>query len=156
MRVVEVMRGNPICCLPTTSALRLAGMMRQFNVGVVLVVEDLDRPTLLGIVTDRDLCVRMLADGRDPGTTAVQDFMTRHPVCCTPQDDIAQVLAVMAQHQVRRVPVVNDAKRVEGIITDRDLLQNPDIDPHQLCVALGRITASKIKTRNTDSVTAFP
>jgi CBS domain-containing protein len=156
MRVTEVMRGNPVCCVPATSARKAATIMRQFNVGVLLVVDDLDRRKLLGIITDRDLCVRVLAEAIDPARAMVQDFMTSNPVTCTAEEDIGLLLSHMQKHQIRRVPVVNAEGRVEGIVTDRDLLENPDINSHDLCVALGRIVASKIKTRDTDSVTAFP
>jgi len=157
MRVTEIMRTNVICCVPATTARKVAGMMRQFNTGVVLVVDRLDNRKLLGIVTDRDLCIRVLAEGRNPDALLVEEFMTRKPECCTPEDGIPKLLTLMADHHVRRVPVVTADHTVEGIITDRDLLENADIDPHELCVAMGRITASKIKTREADSATtAYP
>jgi len=66
-------------------------------------------------------------------------------ICCAPKDDIAQVLQAMAEHYVRRVPVVGGGNRVEGIVTGHDLLQNAEIDATSLCAALSRITASKVR-----------
>ncbi len=156
MRVIEVMRGNPVCCVPGTSAKKAAVLMRQFNTGVVVVVDDLDRRKVLGIVTDRDLCIRVLAGTGDPEHTTVQDCMTRNPVSCTPQQEIEPVLALMAAHKIRRVPVVNEANGIEGIITDCDLLENAEIAPDALCVALGRIISSTLRSPSTDTGIAFP
>jgi CBS domain-containing protein len=119
--------------------------MRQYDEGVLVVVENYDNLKLLGILTDRDLSLKVLID-RDPERTTVQECMTqRDLICCSPKDDIARVLDTMAEHHVRRVPVIGEGNRVEGIITDRDLLQNGEIDATVLCAALTRITASKVR-----------
>jgi CBS domain-containing protein len=130
--------------------------MRHFNTGVLVIVDDLERRKVLGILTDRDLCIRVLAANGDPEHMTVQECMTSHPVCCKAQEEIEPVMASMAVHKIRRVPVVNGANALEGLITDRDLLENAEIDPHALCVALGRIIASTKRSMDMDSVTAFP
>ena len=156
MQVTEVM-SNPGLCAPTTSVRKAASIMRQFDTGILLIVEDVSSRKLVGILTDRDLVLRVLTD-RDPEKTTVQECMThRDLLCCKPEDDIAQVMEAMATRHVRRVPVVSQGKRVVGILTDRDLLQNPEIDSTELCVALRRVTASKIRMPNAlDSMTSFP
>lgn len=156
MRVTEVMSHNPVCCVPATSAKKAAVLMRHFNTGVLVVVEDLENRKVLGILTDRDLCIRVLAGNADPERTTVQECMTSDPLCCKPQQEIEPVLALMATHKVRRVPVVNAANGVEGVITDRDLLENSEIAPEALCVALGRMIASTIKSPDMDTPTSFP
>ena len=144
MQVTEIMR-NPTFCTPSTTARKAAGLMRQYDEGVLVVVDSFESRKLLGIVTDRDLALRVLID-RDPERSAVQECMTqRNLICCAPKDDIARVLQTMAEHHIRRVPVIGEDNCVEGIITDRDLLQNGEIDATSLCAALSRITASKVR-----------
>jgi CBS domain-containing protein len=156
MRVTEVMRGNPVCCVPETNAKKAAALMRQFNTGVLVVVDDPHRRKVLGIVTDRDLCIKVLAGTGDPEKTTIQDCMTRNPVTCTAQQEIEPVLASMATHKIRRVPVVNEANEVEGIVTDRDLLENTGIPPEALCIALGRMISSTSKSMDVEWGASFP
>ena len=156
MRVTEVMRSNPVCCLPGMDAKKAAALMRQHNTGVLVVVDDLHRRKVLGIVTDRDLCIKVLAATGDPEKTAIQQCMTRNPVTCTAQQEIEPVMALMAAHKVRRVPVVNSDNELEGILTDRDLLDNAGVPAEALFIALGRMTSSTSRSLELDWGTSFP
>jgi CBS domain-containing protein len=149
------MRNNPTCCLPGTDAKKAAALMRQNNTGILVIVDDLQRRKVLGVVTDRDLCIKVLAATDDPEKTAIQQIMTQNPVTCTAQQEIEPVLALMATHKVRRVPVVNSDNELEGLLTDRDLLDNADIPADALCIALGRITSSTQRSLDRDWGTAF-
>jgi CBS domain-containing protein len=72
-------------------------------------------------VTDRDLAVKVVAQGRDSKTTTVDEVMTKDPVTCRPEDDVQSALDLMSRHQVRRIPVAEDGNKVVGIISQADL-----------------------------------
>ena len=116
----EIMTRDPACCGSGDSVEQVARLMRHRNVGSVPVVEDPVSMILVGIVTDRDLTLKVLAEGRDPRTTLVGQVMTSSPIVCAPDDDIQLALETMARHQVRRLPVVEN-RRVVGIIAQADI-----------------------------------
>jgi len=95
--------------------------MRSLDLGWLPVVDNGENRTLLGVLTDRDLVVNMVADNLDPGHTAVEDLMTMNPATCFWRDDVQAALDVMARCQVRRVPVFDDEGRVVGVIAQADL-----------------------------------
>jgi CBS domain-containing protein len=113
--------------------------MRQWDIGILLVVEDLFSRRVVGIITDRDLCLATLVGGRDPARGMVIEFMTCDPVCCSPADDPHYVLQLMRDHQVRRVPVVEGGEIV-GIVSLTDMARYGAISEHELLAALGRIS----------------
>ena len=76
---------------------------------------------LIGIVTDRDLVMKVIAEGRDAKSTLVRDVMTINPVTCRPGNDVDEALILMADHKVRRVPVVDENNRIVGIISQADI-----------------------------------
>jgi len=121
-------------------------------VGVVLVVENLINRKLVGVITDRDLILRLPAD-RAPDKMAVEECMTHGDLlCCKPDDNIEQILDVMAKRHVRRVPVLSQGNKVEGIISDRVLLNYAVENAPELCLALAHVIASK--TRRPDDIDA--
>ena len=117
MKARELMTAAPCCCSPDDSIQEVAQMMRDHDVGSVPVVES---GQVLGIVTDRDLAVRALADGLYPGIR-VRNVMTVAPECCSEDADVHSVEKVMSDRQVRRVPIVNADGGVVGIIAQADL-----------------------------------
>lgn len=84
-------------------------------------VRDLQTIKLVGIVTDRDLTVKVVAEGRDPKGIIVEEVMTCEPVTCHAEDNVQQALQLMAEHQVRRVPVIDDNGCLIGIIAQADI-----------------------------------
>src|SRR5262245_22638652 len=82
MNVRDVMTPNQICCLASDTAQKVAGIFRQQDVGSIPVVTDHDSRKLIGIITDRDLCCSVLADGLDPKTTRIEKFISLNPVAC--------------------------------------------------------------------------
>ena len=116
----EIMTRNPACCEPGYTVEQVAVLMRQHNVGSVPVVETLASQDLVGIVTDRDLTIKVLAEGRDPRHATVGEVMTPRPITCNAEDQISRALETMARHQVRRLPVV-DRGKVVGIIAQADI-----------------------------------
>jgi CBS domain-containing protein len=117
----EVMTPDPACCLPTDSVTRVAQIMKQEDVGSVPVVESGDSKRLVGIVTDRDLVTEVLASGRSVEQATARDAMTSDPVSCSEDDDASRAVALMAERQVRRMPVVDQAGRVVGIVAQADV-----------------------------------
>ncbi len=123
MKASELMTRDPACCTPEDSIQRAAELMKDCDCGCIPVVESTNSKKLSGVVTDRDLAVRALAQGKGP-ETKVRDVMTREVSCCTPDDDVAAVEQIMTREQVRRVPVVDTAGNCCGMISQADLALN--------------------------------
>lgn len=121
MKVEEVMTLDPVCCLRSDTAKQAAVLMDELNVGVLPIVDEADRGHLIGIVTDRDLCMAVVAAGQDPTNVSVGDCMTAEPVCCKLSDDVDKVFAMMQYNQLRRIPVVSANDQIEGIVSVADL-----------------------------------
>jgi CBS domain-containing protein len=121
----DVMTMAPACCLTSDPIERAARLMRDNDVGSVPVVDDTSSKHLVGIVTDRDIVIKVLADGMANGMT-IDRVMTRDPVTCNPADDIQNAMDRMSQHRVRRIPVVDEQGRLQGIIAQADLLTRVD------------------------------
>jgi CBS domain-containing protein len=95
--------------------------MRQEDVGSLPVVENLQNKKLIGIITDRDITLKVVAKERDARSTLAQEVMTRNPVTCDADNDLQVALDAMAGHQVRRIPVVDDKNQIVGIISQSDV-----------------------------------
>ena len=121
MKVREVMSRNPACCTPNDSAQTVAKIMRDRSVGAVPVVADEQSRVLIGIITDRDFCCSVVADGLDPKTTTIQKFISANPISCRDVENIERCERLMQDHQVRRVPVVDEKGSVIGIVSQADL-----------------------------------
>ena len=117
----DVMTPDPVCCEPSDSIIRAAEIMKQEDVGSVPVVESQSSRRLIGIVTDRDLVVQVLAGGRDVDQATVRDAMTSNPATCQEDDDVEEAMELMAERQVRRVPIVDATGRLSGIIAQADV-----------------------------------
>jgi len=128
MTCKEIMTPNPSCCLPSDSVAIAAQIMRRNDVGSVLIVSDHEQNRLLGIITDRDLAIKVIADGRDPHVTRLDEVMSLHPISCSENDHSGRALQLMAEHQVRRVPIVDDNGRLSGIVAQADLALHEDED----------------------------
>jgi len=121
MKCREIMTKDPVCCLPDDEVQKAAKLMKDENVGVIPIIEDEDTKTLLGIVTDRDLALRVVAEARDLDSTRIKDVMTTGAVSCQPEDDLQKALDAMEENQVRRIPVVDSNQKIVGIIAQADV-----------------------------------
>ena len=119
MKVSEVMTRNVECICPGDSLLQAARKMRKLDVGPLPVCGDNDR--LVGMITDRDIVVRAVADARDMEETKVQDVMTPDVHFCLENHDVQHVAKLMHDKQVRRLVVLNDDRRLVGIVSLGDL-----------------------------------
>jgi len=120
MKASELMTAQPACCTPDDTIREAARLMRENDCGCIPVVEDKKSNRLQGVVTDRDLACRCTAEGKGPDTL-VKEAMSRNPTCCGPDHDVEAVEKIMAEAQVRRVPVVDDRGCCIGIIAQADL-----------------------------------
>jgi CBS domain-containing protein len=125
-RCKDVMTKNPIGCLPDDSVVKAAQLMKDRDIGSVPVVENEESGKLVGIVTDRDLALEIVAEGRDPQTTKVEDVMSYNVVTCRAEDNLQEVMDVMTEYQLRRMPVVDHDDRIIGIITQADVATRTD------------------------------
>lgn len=120
MQAKEIMTKEPACCTPQTRAEEAARMMSEHDCGSLPVVQNDDSHRLVGVVTDRDIAVRGVAQGRGP-EARVEELMTRDPECCPVDADVEEVEAVMRRAQVRRVPIIDASGELVGIIAQADL-----------------------------------
>ena len=95
--------------------------MKTQDVGAIPVIDSHEKKQVVGIVTDRDLALKVVAAGLDSRKTTVEDVMSRKMVMCKSDDDWQVALDAMAQHQLRRIPVVDKHGRIAGIIAQADV-----------------------------------
>ena len=126
----DVMTKDLICCLPEDTVDMAAQSMKRIDIGSLPVVDSPKAKKLVGIVTDRDLALNVVAEGRDPRQTRIEGVMARNLVTCSLQDDLQLALDAMSQSQLRRIPVVDEQGRLAGIITQADIatrLEQPEV-----------------------------
>jgi CBS domain-containing protein len=119
MQVFEAMTPEVVSVPPETTLVDAAQTMKELDVGPLPVC---DGDQLLGMVTDRDIIVRAIAEARDPRTTEVREIMTSEVVCCREADDVRQAAKLMQEQQLRRLLVVNDEGRLVGIVSLGDIV----------------------------------
>lgn len=117
----DIMTADPAFCIPTDPASMAARLMRDHDTGSIPVAEDRKTKRLVGIVTDRDLAISVVAEERDPAGTTVGDVMTPNPIVCRPGDDLDAAIHAMERHQVRRIPVTDVEGRLAGMISQADI-----------------------------------
>jgi CBS domain-containing protein len=122
-RIRDVMTSNPCTIDAEKSVAYAAKMMQKEDVGLAPIVEG-DR--LVGMLTDRDIAVRVAAQGRDPGQVKVLEVASKKLVTIDPQQDLDEALRIMAQHQVRRLPVVEEDGRLIGVVAQADIAREGD------------------------------
>jgi CBS domain-containing protein len=115
--IKEVMTRDVRACEPNATVAEAAKVMAQEDVGPVPIVED---GRLVGIVTDRDIVVRVVAEGRDPNATTVSEIASTELVTVSPDDDLDEGLKLLAERQIRRLPVV-EGDRLVGIVAQADI-----------------------------------
>jgi CBS domain-containing protein len=126
-KITDVMTPIPQCCTPDDSLIEVARVMQQHDVGVVPIIESQDTRRILGVITDRDIVVRVVAEGRDPNEIiSVRDVMTNEVVSLPPDADVLHAEELMKEHQIRRVLVVDDNGCLVGIVSMADLARATD------------------------------
>ncbi len=121
MKIETIMTKEPTCCSPSDTVQHVAQMMRQRDVGAIPVVSDMVSKRLVGIITDRDLCISAMAEGKDPRSTPVADYFTKQVITCAPDDALETCEQKMKQHRIRRIPVVDKQNCCVGIVVQADI-----------------------------------
>ncbi len=126
-KITEVMTPIPQCCTPDDSVIEVARVMEQHDVGIVPIVESQDTRRVLGVLTDRDIVLRVVAEGRDPNEViSVGDVMTNEIVSVSPDADVLHAEELMKEHQLRRMLVVDENGSLVGIVSMADLARATD------------------------------
>ena len=123
MKLDELMTRKVEVVAPSASLRQAALLMRDHDVGPVPVV---DGGRVVGILTDRDIAVRAVAQGRDPEKTTVAEIMTREVDCCQADEDVEQAAKLMSDKQIRRLVVLDRERRLAGIVSLADLALTTD------------------------------
>jgi CBS domain-containing protein len=118
----DLMTKNP-CSIDADKSAYAAKMMRDEDVGLAPIVED---DKLIGTLTDRDIAIRVVAEGKDPDQTTVREVASTNVVTIDPQQDLDEALRLMAKHQVRRLPVVEEDGRLVGVVAQADVAREGD------------------------------
>jgi CBS domain-containing protein len=119
----DLMTENPCSIDAEKSVAYAAKMMRDEDVGLAPIVEG---NKLIGTLTDRDIAIRVVADGKDPEQTTVREVASTNVVTIDPQQDLDEALRLMAKHQVRRLPVVEEDGRLVGVVAQADVARKGD------------------------------
>ncbi|HEY0153202.1 MAG TPA: CBS domain-containing protein [Longimicrobium sp.] len=126
MRAADIMTENPEVVTPDATLADAARKMRDLDVGIIPVVESEQNRRLRGVITDRDITIRAVAEGRDATSTRVSDVMTSGVETCNKNDSVQDVLQLMEREQVRRVPITDREGRLVGIIAQADVATDLD------------------------------
>ena len=143
MKARDLMTPDPAQVTPSDSLQRVSQLMAEHDCGCIPVVTATDHRELVGVVTDRDIAIRAVAEGR-PASTPVGEIMTQNPDCVTPDDDLERVEKLMADRQIRRVVVFDDTGECVGIIAQADLARaakrRNDPSPKEMVDVLEKIS----------------
>jgi len=121
MNCSQVMTENPVCCLPTDSVSHAAHLMRRSDVQVLPVVSNWHSNKLVGIITDRDLALRVVAEALDAETTSVAKVMTTIVMACRADDDLSSAIGAMQEDRLNCLPILDDRDCVVGVLSRSDL-----------------------------------
>lgn len=124
MQIKDIMTSDVECISPNASIAEAAQRMKSLDVGSIPVCGEQDR--LVGMVTDRDIAIRCVADGNDPNFTTVQDVMTPEILFCRDDQEASEAAEMMEGQKVRRLVVINRDKRLAGIVSIGDLAVKTD------------------------------
>ena len=129
MRVKDLMTKTPFCCTEGDTIQHAASLMKMHDVGSVPIVNNCDERKLLGIVTDRDICIKAVATRKETSSIKVSEVMTNALHTCRVDDSVESCEALMERYQVRRVPVVDSHGICVGIVSQADVALR-DSDEH--------------------------
>jgi CBS domain-containing protein len=121
--IKDVMTSNPCSIDAEKSVAYAAKMMREEDVGLAPIVEG---DKLIGMLTDRDIAIRVVAEGRNPEQVKVADVASKQVVAIDPQQELNEALRIMAEHQVRRLPVVEEDGKLVGVVAQADIAREGD------------------------------
>jgi CBS domain-containing protein len=138
MQLKEICTPEVVHCTPEVTALGVARLMRERHVGDVIVIEDEEDQTPVGVVTDRDIVVEVLGRERDPAKVAARELMRKPVVIGRTTEDASQAIERMKAHGIRRIPVLDEQRRLAGIVCLDDLLKQLAADAGALAEIVSR------------------
>ena len=138
MRVVDMMTRDPICCAESCTVETVAHLLSKIDCGVVPVLNELSRQ-VLGVITERSVCLEVVVQRRNPATVPAGECMARVPAVCHPEDDAYAVLAKFSQSHARGVVVVNDENELEGVLSLSVLASRAAAAAQELYAALQKV-----------------
>ena len=124
MQVQEIMTKDPACCPPDAKLQDVARMMVDNDCGCIPIVESLDSKIPVGMITDRDITTRIVAEGKNPLDLTAADAMSPSVITATPETSLEQCCTLMEENQLRRLAVVDAAGSCCGIIAQADIATN--------------------------------
>jgi CBS domain-containing protein len=124
-QIRELMTVRPRTVKAGDSIVEAAKLMRGEDSGIAPIV---DGDRLVGVLTDRDIAIRVVAEGRDPQSTKVEEIASQNLVTIDPEQGLDEALRLMAQHQVRRLPVVEEDGKLVGIVSQADVARHADAE----------------------------
>jgi CBS domain-containing protein len=143
MNVKDIMTKNPATCLPTANLEEVAKLMADNDCGEIPVIRTKDNPELLGVITDRDICCRAVAKGKNPSLTKVCDCMTSPVFTISPDSDIARTCKTFEEKEVRRLPVVDKKSHLIGIISLADIAESaPELYAREILRHAGKASGA--------------
>jgi CBS domain-containing protein len=128
MKIQDIMTRNPSCVTPDATVREAAQVMKREDVGIIPVVDAQNSRKLVGVITDRDIAVRCVADGKDP-SVSVRDCMSAANVAtCRENEDVDRAMDAMRTEQVRRIPIVDERGSLVGIVAQADIVRKASND----------------------------
>jgi CBS domain-containing protein len=128
MKVQEIMTKDPACATPGTTAREVARLMQREDTGVVPIIDEGQERRLVGVITDRDIAIRIVAEGRDADTRVSEIMSSGKIATAKPNDSVDDVLNTMGREQVRRIPVVDERGALLGIVSQADVSRKAGSD----------------------------
>lgn len=151
MRVEDAMMRTPVCCGPETNLGGATELLWSRDCGILPIVDA--QQMVIGVITDRDLCIALGTRNQLPGKVAVGDVMSGTVYSCRPEDDIHAALDTMARNRVRRLPVISKEGHLEGILSMDNVVLHADpagagktaeLAPRDIVVTLQRIYGPRV------------
>lgn len=143
MKVEDIMTENPACCLTTTSLQETAQMMHEHDCGCIPVVEDMETKKPIGTITDRDITIRTVAQGKNPMQMTAGEVMTTQVVTVKPETSVEECGNTMEKNQIRRVVVVDENGACCGMVAQADIALNADQDTtHEVVQEVSKTTSN--------------
>ena len=128
MKAQDIMSRNPKSVTPQTTVQEAARLMKEEDVGVIPVVESGSSKRLIGVVTDRDLAIRHVAEGHSSASCPVSEAMSSNPRTAKADDSVDSIMELMGKEQVRRIPIVDERGALLGIISQADIVRQAKDD----------------------------
>jgi CBS domain-containing protein len=122
MKAQEIMTSDPVYVTPDTPIQEAAQMMKNQNVGMLPVIGGDGSRNLVGVITDRDITIRHVAEGHSSADCPVREAMTENVTTCRPDANIDEVMDVMGREQVRRIPIVDERGSLVGVVAQADVV----------------------------------